>query len=532
MINDFPRGASEQRSSLNGEKEHQNNPAIKLFGLRFFADQSPLELLEELFLILVSKKEVDNCCIDKYLPEISFLQSWQFDRMVYYPQEKLNLKLFSFFGTSRLENRHKTHRQHCYELWNMIKKKMNTEEGKKDDALNILIDLFSGFWGNGSSRVWCAQNFLPFCKELLSGEIIWPSSGARDIETWQAALEKFRYTQHLFLARGGELLYLQLCNAFSQSSETVGTWLKNTKRWEGLCQHERYPNELHHRLQKKLSDFFRETPNQLNELSRFIETSGSIPESGVSECKITCGWCPVESWHEGYLFAVELLRILEARIDLMEKVDLLQIACAMQLMRSLAAQSYRYCLGDKNGDGMNYRLLFSEIEETDRKRKEISQTTLNDVCLTIYEAMRVDAIKDTIPAEEREKRYKEADNRYGHKLIVKIGKNTGLIVPKTGAKARFVLTEKLLRFFVIALVPTHRMRLDRFRENIAQHFGFVFDECDLIHSPDWTLRAEQLDLNAERTTFLEKMLKASGVLVTLSDSCSLVKNPFCQEVEQ
>ena len=416
MINDFPHGASEHHFSSSGEKEHQNNPAIKLFGLRFFADQSALELLEELFLILVSKKEIDNRCIDSYLPELSFLQSWQYDKMVYYPQEKLNLKLFSFFGTSRLENRHRTHRQHCYELWNEIKRKMNTEEEKKDDALNMLIDLFSGFWGNGSSRVWCAQNFLPFCKELLSGEIIWPSSGARDIETWQAALERFRYTQHLFLARGGELLYLQLCNALSQSPETVGTWLKNTKRWEGLCQHERFPNELHQRLQKALSMFFRETPNKLNELSRFIEnTGGSISDSDNSKCKITCGWCPVESWHEGYLFAVELLRILEARIDLMEKVDLLQTACAMQLMRSLAAQSYRYHLEGRAEDGMDYRLLFSEIEEPNRKRKEISQTTLNDVCLAIYEALRIDTIKDAIPVGEREKRYKEADNRYRYR---------------------------------------------------------------------------------------------------------------------
>ena len=180
-------------------------------------------------------------------------------------------------------------------------------------------------------------------------------------------------------------------------------------------------------------------------------------------------------------------------------------------------------------DGLNYRMFFSEIEENSRKRKDISQQSLADINLAIHSALRLPELLENIPASERANIYKDADNRYGHKLFNRIGKTIGLIIPRRGGKARFVLTDKLLRFFVISLVPTQRMTLDHFKRSIASHFGFVFEEKELLQSPDWANRREQLDLNAEEADFLEKMLEASGMLVKLSDSCSMVKNPFYKE---
>ena len=537
FITDFPRGVCDITQKEDG------NPAIQLFGRRFTGEQQVVELLSEFLLVLASQKEIREKFFDDSFPAWDDLQEWDFgDVLNYYPQPKLNLKLFSFLGSSRLETRHVTHRQHCQDLWISLKNKIYADEDQKDDVLITLSNLFLGFWGNGAQRTWCAQNFLPFCKGVLAGELIWNETAAKKIEgltTWRDVLVNFQtlftQNQHRFLARGGELLYLQLCNALRQKDETIRLWLHSTRRDKNLLPDEQYPQKLFDALKNAVSSFFAKTPNDLNELAEFIdhqminETTGNSEETEIPSRKASCGWCPEESWREGYLFAVELSRILQAQIDIMETVELLQIACAMQLMRSLAAQCYRHRPNIPQADGLNYRMFFSEIEENSRKRKDISQQSLADINLAIHSALRLPELLENIPASERANIYKDADNRYGHKLFNRIGKTIGLIIPRRGGKARFVLTDNLLRFFVISLVPTQRMTLDHFKRSIASHFGFVFEEKELLQSPDWANRREQLDLNAEEADFLEKMLEASGMLVKLSDSCSMVKNPFYKE---
>ncbi|WP_176015022.1 hypothetical protein [Victivallis sp. Marseille-Q1083] len=536
-IPDFPRGI------CNTEQKEDGNPAIQLFGRRFSSEQHPVELLSEFLLLLSSQKAIAGDNFSGYFPAWEKLQEWAYEELSYSPKARLNLKLFTFLGASRLETRHATHRQHCQELWKKMKEKIYADDGQKDEALILLNNLFLGFWGNGAQRTWCAQNFLPFCEGVLSGELIWNETVARKSEKllcWQDVLDNFNslftQNQHRFLARGGELLFLQLNNAFHQEPVKITTWLKDTGRWEFLLPHEQAPKMLYDKLQGALYKFFEKTPKELNELADFIDRQADQSTANATDSihdrqrQITCGWCPEEGWHEGYLFAIELLRILQAQTDLMETVDLLQMVCAMQLMRSLAAQSYRYRDGVSCGDGLNFRLFFSEIDESCRKRREISQNTLSDICLSIYKAIRIPQIKENISTLDgkQERVYKEADKTYGHKLYSRVGKSIGLIVPRRGGKARFVLTDKLLRFFVLSLVPTQRMTLERFKQNIANHFGFVFDESALAESPDWQNRKEQLDFNAVDSQFLERMLEASGMLITLSDSCSLVKNPFCR----
>ena len=177
--------------------------------------------------------------------------------------------------------------------------------------------------------------------------------------------------------------------------------------------------------------------------------------------------------------------------------------------------------GEKETDS-NIEWKKSGIDKHERLTLKINVKEAN-----LYSASKPNELKD-----KRKTKYQDADRRYGHKLYSRVGKSIGLIVPRRGGKARFVLTDKLLRFFVLSLVPTQRMTLERFKNNIANHFGFVFDESALAQSPDWQDRKEQLDLNAADSMFLERMLEASGMLITLSDSCSLVKNPFCKGDEK
>ena len=81
---------------------------------------------------------------------------------------------------------------------------------------------------------------------------------------------------------------------------------------------------------------------------------------------------------------------------------------------------------------------------------------------------------------------------------------------------------------MVSLVPDQRMTLETFKQQMEAHHGFVFDLDRLCQSRNWASRESELKGGGSSDEFLERMLDASGVLVRLSDSCSLVKNPYTQ----
>ena len=200
--------------------EYGKNPAIQLFGNRLFNDQSTIEFLIELLLVIASSKRIGETGtpFSTPLPDVKMLVDWPAEQgLCYAPKARLNLKLFAFMGASRLDSRHETHRQHYKEILEKLHEKIRVVEmGSESDVLRTLENLFLGFQGAGFGRTWCAQSFMPVCRGLLAGETIWNESAARKKtpETWEDLLEKqqayFSMNKHLFLARGGEVLYLQL----------------------------------------------------------------------------------------------------------------------------------------------------------------------------------------------------------------------------------------------------------------------------------------------------------------------------------
>jgi len=86
----------------------------------------------------------------------------------------------------------------------------------------MLENLFLGFQGVGSDRTWCAQTFLPVCRGLIGAETVWSPTRAQRKGTadWDDCLADFSslfsVSRNLFFCKGGELLYLQLCNVVRQ----------------------------------------------------------------------------------------------------------------------------------------------------------------------------------------------------------------------------------------------------------------------------------------------------------------------------
>lgn len=524
------------------QKESPDNPAIQLFGNRLFNDQSPTELLLEFALLTTSPKQIADSAFSTPFPSTEALRNWpDGERLQYSPKARLNLKLFALLGASRLDSRHAAHRQHYKELVAGLQSKiLVAETGGGNDVLRTLENLFLGFQGAGSGRTWCAQSFLPICPGLLAGETIWNETAARRIppSDWSCLLEDlqtyFTMNKHRFLARGGEVLYLQICNALRQKPEEVRRWVQESKVQIEI--EEQDPSWLHEALQRELGRLMTHCPQTVTDIAEFIDSGADTETSKKTDFRngeqrfVDAGWCPADSWREGYLFAVDLLRLCTADLDVIERLQLLETACAMQVLRSLAAQSARHCPPERQELWPGYRLGVSAPDEKRLAVKRISQHTVKATEKIIYHAIRSDDV--TLPRDEEDKNsiLKEADRRYAGKLFISTAKRMGLLVPRRGVGTRFTLNEHLLRFLVATTVPVGgRLTYDSFKALVEARHGLVFDATGLARASAWADGVDNVHLGSHCDAWLQDMLEAAGLLIHLSDACALVENPAGKE---
>jgi hypothetical protein len=540
---------------------HDRNPAVQLFGRRLFSDQTVPEFLVELLLVCSSPKRVGSHIIPstEVFPNIEILTNWPNKiHLEYAVKARLNLKLFAFIGASKLETRHESHRYHYQHLLKELE-----DSGKLvalgtidiQDALRSLENLFIGFQGVGGERTWCAQTFLPVVKQMLAGESIWRETAAKreNIANWDEAIDYFAHNQQVFLARGGEVLYLQICNAMRQDKLIIQEWVSRV----GLSfdKEETDPALLFARLSRAINSSVLTSSAEIEtvgKLAEFIDTGlESNTQKETDEVNgqprySKCGWCPSESWSEGWLFAVEMLRLCEAAIDPIERLELMEIACAMQVLRNLCAQSARYQKeGDRPGSGnspLGYFWVVSSPDGNGKIVKQVSKRSVSSIQRIMYEAIRHPEIaevlrkqkeQDIVQGKSWKDPYREADRGYGYKLFTTLAKRIGLITPKRGVGARFVLNERLLRFLIMSTIrPGQRVTYDDFKESIFVHYGIAVDSNKISQASEWCGTNRFTSLGGDEDAWLVKMLDAAGVLVHLSDSFSQVSNPFSMDENQ
>jgi len=513
MVNPFPPIPRE--TARKGDEDY--NPAIRLFGRRFFGDQTVPELLLELLLVATSSKRIGDHHIadQETLPGLALLRSWPAGKpLEYAPRARLNLKLFAFINASKLDTRHETHRQHYGDLVNTLAGSEHLVlSGAMEpmDVIKTLENLFLGFQSVGGQRTWCAQAFLPVAKGFVAGESIWKETKARRElpSNWHESVRCFSHNQQIFLARSGELLYLQLCNALRQDAVVVESWL--SAAGVGASAVERHPEQLHAGLQQGLADIFRDCPDTVDRLAEFID-SGIDPDTPRMTDSDRC----------------------RAVIDPIERLELLEIACAMQVLRSLCAQAARQTErseGAIDGAGPSgYVWAISDPLGRETAVKQISRRNVNAVQRMIYDSIRHPTIREGFPGKDQgevDKAYHEADRHYGHKLFLTLAKRLGLVVPRRGAGARFVLNERLLRYLVLSTIrPGERVTYDSFKRLLFAHYGLAIDDESIGRSCFWSGTSRLTTLGGHVDDWLVDMLDAAGMLIRLSDSCSLVVNSF------
>ncbi|MBC7489078.1 MAG: hypothetical protein H7240_02755 [Glaciimonas sp.] len=513
--------------NLKGESlgEEKDNSAIRLYGRRYYKDQTPVEYLAELFLVFSSPKKNNgdfsyefnlNCSGDEF--------------PCYYPEDKIATKLFSFFPISKLETRHPIHNKAYIQALDFIGNKITGSKEDQQETISIIQSLFGGFVGVAKNRTWVTYSFLPMSSVFLARELNWLHSKANknsSINEWSDAEKYFAHDRHNFMARGGELLFLQLSNLFSNiESENL---LELLKRPEYFHLKDQVRNSEKN-ITTKFTDILLDAGSPLSSIANFVD--GALVELKINKDesskisvnkKAMLGWVPASTNIEAMLFAIEIDNICCSRIGTMDKLELLQILCCMQVLRSLCFQARRIDYSEKETIGFvgNYAWIFSDNEaKIGAPTRKISEASFNYIEALLYRVLRNKLVVGSGSKVEADK--------HGFQIFRKIAKEIGMVIPLNGSGQRFSLHQGLLRFLVAAVIrPNERIRLTTFYQRVFAHYGIALGGEQLTVALAWngTETDDSSYAASSSTAWVEEALQQGGFLVELSDAVSMVKNP-------
>lgn len=509
----FPKSTSYADSKMNA--------AVALHGLRFYKDQTPVEYLAELFLVFASPKGRDKDNL------FSFILADNPKELVYWPKNNVALKLFCFFPTSRLDTRHPVHQKSYLSALESIKYRISGEESNKEEIVRLIQSLLFGFVGVSNKRTWSTCSFLPVNQELISCEVNWLHGSAikkvSSDSSWEDASYFFKNDRHIFMARGGELLFLQLANLFNNHSFDVSFFTKAQE-----YSHLRHVDisQLQKSIEEGLSFILKDSLSGLSDVSNFINSALKDYNVALLERSFRLGWIPSATATESLLFAKEIENICQSSISLLDKIDLLQILCCMHVLRTICFQSRRIDQTEKKTQGFvgNYVWIPCNVDSTpsDGLRK-MAQVSISKIESLLYRSLR--SIEKLISHKNPSRN--EAD-KHGFEIFRSLGKKIGIIVPRTGRGQRFVLTPSIIRFLVTALIPPgERIRLTDFCARVFAHYGIALGDQQLAVALHWNGHdsgGKEYAVAAD-TTWIEEALQQGGFLVELSDAVSIVHNP-------
>ncbi len=518
--------------NMQDEKD-KTNPANSMYGLRFHKDQTPVEYLAEFLLVFMSMKGAQP------IPNSSFsFKLNENEKPIYWPEDHVALKLFAFFPASKLETRHPVHHAEYLAALERVKEKIygnNTDE--KENAIKLLQSFLSGFVGVARNRTWVTHSFLPASRMLLSREVAWLHDKARKetkINDWDSSIEFFAHDRHLFMARGGELLFLQLAHLFNRQTENQS--LLNELHSTGGYWPKKDLPQLQMSLVKGLTELLSGSVTKIDLLAEFIENSMGVTSpfknANNKGKQANLGWVPSASVPEAYLFAVELDNICKSSLGELDKLDMLQQLCCLHVLRSLCFQAHRIdslAGHHKHTDGFigNYVWITAAPDASmGSSTRKLAQSSLDAVEEVLYRVLRI--VKNENNFEDN---MAQAD-MHGFGIFRKIGKQIDLIIPKTGGGQRFVMPPSLLSVLVAATIaPGERVRLTEFYRRVFAHFGIALAGQQINQALNFPS-----DSNAERdftilaeTQWVEEALQQGGYLVELSDAVSIVHNPSSKE---
>lgn len=479
----------------------------KIFGHRLKQSQSLYEYILEFLMVAFSKKKIGE---KEYSENDLFPINIDIDKQIeFYPNNNVGLKRFIFFEKSKQEGRYEydtfAYKQHLKYIKDIIEIESNSEFINSKYVVELIQNLLYEFGAVIENRSWFAQSLLPICQQTLTAEIMGTKSKRNkkvinefDKNYLSKVDCEFETNRYNFMCRGGEVYYLHILKAINN-----------------------YPE-----YKKQLEEGFKKLINQFEEFSELCDLIQKTWEEGSNAKlrKITkkLGTIPEGfSTREEYTL-IELCNILNSDMHPFEKIEVISYGIIFQII-IMSYNQARYSAGKEQG-----YLIFDINCYKGKSDEEIKK--LAAINYSVFEQDFFDALYSNLEGNIKEgKDIKQTiDSAIDDSLKVykKIGKKIGIIRPVNEKSTRFTINEKTLKFLVASVVrPNTKMTLDRFLDRLYKHFNIVIakEQYYLLNTDTNKVDVSFLDKNKND---IQVMLKDSGFLRELSDSTSIVENPY------
>jgi len=492
----------------------------RLFGHRMKDNQSLYEYLIEFLQVMISPKEVviSSKPYNDYFPIDEDLAA---AGLRFMPKSRIGLKRFVFFPKSKLEGKTMVDRVAYDDCVKMLRTRITADTGSdllsdSSSATAIIQNLLYGFNAVNQNRSWFDQNLLPICEEVILPESMGLKSERKSMKYQIGSADvdgKFSYNRYTFMRRGGEIYYLHLL--------------------QSLNEYPHYKENIERRFDKLIHSF-----PQFSRLCNFIQNNWerhmavAPSEMKKYEVKKNLGAIPDGFIKRGRYTLSELNNFLDSAIHPFEKIDVLANGIILQILRMMYVQA-------ADTLGLSNCVWIMDMSSKSFDNKEIKKLAVrsfqvNEECINKVLYWGLDYHKeDLFRKNDDEHKIITDAAQDSYKLFRKLGKTIGIVIPNKGTNMRFTLSEKIIKFLVLSIVPPNgKVTLDSFIQSLYGHYGMIIDRAQYKLEMDRG-NVEHISnlsfFDSNKEAFAQK-LKDCGFLRDLSDSTAIVENPYDREV--
>ncbi len=483
------------------DKKNRGIISTVILGNRFKADQTLYEYLIEFLLVFVSAKNPDFV-----QGKMKFHDTLIEKEFSYYVEPRMALRRFVFYDKARKKGTIKEDEKAYQKLLNILTAKMEMDEEKKKECLESIQDLFHGYAVVIKNRFWGAQALLPICPEFICCGCDPSQKQRKSGVNWEdnpiSVDTQFEFTKRNMLARGGEVYYLHIL--------------------QGLEGH----NEQKKKLEYLLNNLVGEQCEKISYMARFIQESWeeameAEPEEMHQEMKLS--FIPANAYKDCEEHSIEeLISFLSNNLQPIEKIEILAKGVMYQIMRMMTC-------GIANYLGIKKKAWIIDMRGKSKDSvKKIAATAYKNLESDFMIAINKKAKELHITEEKLMKDITDAKKNSLNIFKAK-GKEMQCIIPSKGPFERFSLSEDIIRFLVLALIPPEeKITLHMFLNKLYEHYGIVIGPNEYRRSLEEEQEFDEslTSIFIDNEIALQGFLKETGFLRELSDATSIVVNPY------
>lgn len=491
----------------------KRNLQSTVFGHRLRPDQTIYEYMIEFLQVMISRKAIvsaDDIIVDEFNDYFPKSQNFDNNDIKFYPISRVGLKRFIFLKKSKQDGKYNVDIGAYNRCVDIVSDKLDLEDCEHDFidenyCIDILENLLYGFRSVVKNRSWYAQSTLPICKEVILPETMGNKSKRKKIREYCDGDKRidgeFETNKYNFMSRGGEVYYLHVLSAINNN--------------------EGYKDSIEYGFDNLINKF-----PKLSLITEFIHEvwegeSGCKSKENITK---TLGNIPDGFNRREEYTLIELRNFLSTNLHPFEKIDILSYGILLQILRMMHEQA---CYTSEK----NIPFWLVDIRENNKSNSEIRKLAIKsysnfeqDVLEALYTNLKYNIKDDEVESEVMSKAAKET-----YKLYRKLGKEIGIVIPATGPGMRFTLSENMIKFLVLSIIkPKCKLTLDTFLDKVYEHYRIVIDsrhyEQEIKNNEEAYL--EDLSMLYNNKVAFQELLKGCGFLRDLSDSTSIVENPY------